>query len=135
MPFARLALAACLSLSAAPAVAQSAVDVTFAPGNFGTMVTGSVTGDDYLDLRLGASAGQEIFAELTVTGSTGNGTMYFNILPPGSTGEAIFIGSMNGNSTVTALPVDGVYTVRLYQMGNDRDTGAITDFALDLSIQ
>ncbi len=135
MTLARLALAAGLALAAAPALAQSAVDVRFAPGTFGTMVTGSVTGSDYLDLRLGASAGQEIFAELTATGSTGNGTIMFNIMPPGSTWETIFLGSNEGNSTVTPLPVDGVYTIRIYQMGNDRDTGATTDFALDLSIQ
>ena len=128
------ALALALSL-AAPALAQDRIPVQFAPGNFGTMVSGTIIGDEYVDYMLGARAGQEMFVELSVIDSNGSGTIYFNILPPGSTGEAIYNGSMEGNSTTVALPANGDYAIRVYHMGNDRDTGKTTGFTIDLSIQ
>jgi hypothetical protein len=127
-------LAAFLCL-AAPAMSQERVMVQFAPGNYGAMVSGSVTGRDYVDYILGARAGQDMFVELTVTESDGNGSVYFNILPPGSSGEAIYNGSMEGNSTTVDLPTRGDYAIRVYQMGNDRDTGKTSAFNIDISIQ
>lgn len=115
--------------------AQTSEQVQFAPGNYGTMVSGSVTGDAYVDYVLRAGAGQQMFAELTVRSSTGSGVAYFNILPPGSDGAAIYVGSMDGNSALIDLPANGAYKIRVYQMGNDRDAGKTTDFNLDLSIQ
>jgi hypothetical protein len=129
------AVAAVSVLFSAPAFAQERVQVQFAPGNFGTMVTGEVTGDGYVDYLLGASAGQEMFVELVVTGSTGSGVVYFNILPPGSDGVAIYNGSIDGTTTTVTLPENGDYAIRVYQMGNDRDTGARAEFRIDLSIQ
>ena len=119
----------------ASASAQSSVPVRFEPGNFGTMVEGTVNGPSYTDYTLRARAGQEMFAELTVADSTGFGSAYFNVLPPGSTGVAIFIGSVEGRTARITLPEGGIYTIRVYLMGNDRDTGARVDFNLDLSIQ
>lgn len=118
-----------------PVWAQDSTPVQFAPGNFGTMLEGQVTGSGYVDYTLVARAGQEMFAELAVARTTGFGTAYFNILPPGSAGEAIFIGSTDGRTARITLPEDGTYTLRVYLMGNDRDTGAEVDFNLDLSIQ
>ncbi|MDP5216486.1 hypothetical protein Q5Y75_04595 [Ruegeria sp. 2205SS24-7] len=129
-----LGLLACLL--AAPSVqAQMTADVKFAPGNYGTMVNGTITGDEYFDYRLGANAGQKMFVELQATDTNGNGTIYFNILPPGSDGEAIYIGSINGNSTTIDLPDSGDYTIRVYLMGNDRDTDKTVGYNIDLSIQ
>lgn len=127
-----LATALCL---AAPALAQDRIPVQFAPGNFGTTVSGRIIGHDYIDYLLGARAGQEMFVELNVTDSNGNGTVYFNILPPGSTGEAIYNGSIEGNTTTVGLPANGDYAIRVYQMGNDRDTGRTSGFTIDISIQ
>lgn len=123
------------TLLAHPLWAQESVDVQFAPGNFGTMVEGQITGDAYIDYRLGAQAGQEMFIDLQVAQSDGNGTIYFNLLPPGSDGVAIYNGSINGNTTTADLPEDGTYTIRVYLMGNDRDAGATVDYRIDLSIQ
>ena len=128
-------LALALAASATLLAAQTVSDVQFAPGNFGTMVSGTIIGDEYIDYRLGAKAGQEMFVELTVTDSNGNGIVYFNILPPGSDGEAIYNGSTLGNTTTVDLPEDGTYSIRVYQMGNDRDTGKTSGFNIDLSIQ
>ncbi len=115
--------------------AQMSADVKFQPGNFGTTVSGTITGDEYFDYRLGANAGQEMFAELEVSDTNGNGVIYFNILPPGSDGTALYIGSINGNTAKIELPENGTYTIRVYLMGNDRDTGKTVGYNLDLSIQ
>jgi len=128
-------LAFALIMPLAPASAQMSADVQFERGNFGTMVSGTITGDDYFDYKLRAKGGQEIFAELNVIDTNGNGSINFNILPPGSTNEALYNGSVEGNSALVDLPSDGVYTIRVYLMGNDRDTGATVGYNIDLSIQ
>ena len=120
---------------ALPASAQMAADVHFQTGNFGTMVSGTITGDEYFDYRLGARGGQEMFVSLQVGGTNGTGTAYFNILPPGSDGVAIYNSSINGNDTTVKLPEDGTYTIRVYLMGNDRDAGKTVGYNVDLSIQ
>ena len=127
-----LTLAFLIPLSAS---AQTVANVEFPPGDYGTMVSGKVTGHEYLDYRLGARAGQKMFVELTVAGSNGNGTVYFNILPPGSKDVAIYNSSIDGNSTIITLPKSGTYAIRVYQMGNDKDAGKTSRFNVDLSIQ
>ena len=129
-----LCLAAFAPMEAARA--QRSSQVQFKPGNYGTMVSGTVTGREYIDYKLTANQGQKLFAELAVRNTNGNGTAYFNILPPGSTGEAIYIGHMNdAKSTTVTLPTSGTYTIRVYLMGNDKDAGKTVGFNLDLSIQ
>ena len=61
--------------------------------------------------------------------------IYFNIMPPGSTWEAIFVGSRDGNSAKVQLPKTGDYIIRLYLMGNDRDTDKTVGYKLDVSIR
>jgi len=125
-----------LAFAAAPALAQMTADVKFQPGNYGTMVSGTIKGDEYFDYKLGAKAGQEMFVELKVDGTNGNGTAYFNILPPGSDGVAIFDGSMSADGTAKIqLPEDGTYTIRVYLMGNDKDSGKTVGYNVDISIQ
>jgi hypothetical protein len=62
--------------------AQRSSQVQFKPGNFGTMVSGTITGREYIDYKLSARKGQKMSAELAVSSTNGNGTVYFNILPP-----------------------------------------------------
>lgn len=124
-----------LLLAALPASAQMAAEVKFQPGNYGTMVSGTITGDEYFDYRLGAQSGQQLFAELTVADTNGSGVIYFNVLPPGSDGVALYNGSISGNATTVDLPESGDYTIRVYLMGNDRDSGKTVGYNLDLSIQ
>ncbi|WP_299639983.1 hypothetical protein [uncultured Ruegeria sp.] len=133
--FGRL-LVSVLLVAVAPVVsAQMSAEVQFQPGNYGTMVRGTISGDEYFDYTLGAKAGQEMFADLQVSDTNGNGVIYFNILPPGSDGVAIYNGSIDGNTARINLPDDGDYTIRVYLMGNDRDTGKTVGYNLDLSIQ
>lgn len=129
-------LGAGLALVAQGAAAQQSEEVSFAPGNYGTMITGTIVGHEYRDYRLGAQAGQELFVDLKVTQTDGFGIAYLNILPPGSDDVAIYVGSMDEDSTETVpLPEDGTYTIRVYLMGNDRDAGASVSYAIDVSIQ
>lgn len=119
-----------------PALAQRSSTVQFKPGNFGTMVSGTITGREYIDYKLSASKGQKMFAELAVSGTNGNGSAFFNILPPGSKGEAIYVGHTdNDKSALVKLPANGVYTIRVYLMDNDKDAGKTVGFNLDISIQ
>ena len=119
MKIARLAsrfATACLLLAASPwAMATSAIEskpLHFAKGMSSATVKGSLKGDQTVDYKLRAQAGQTMTVAL-VTSNTAN---YFNVLPPGSKDEAIFIGSTSGNDWTGALPTDGEYTIRVYLM-------------------
>ncbi len=113
-----------------PLGAQERETVRFEAGNDNAAVEASVTGDGYRDYVLGASAGQTMGVSLVTDGSA-----YFNILPPGSAGEAIYNSSVDGNdATGIALPASGDYTVRVYLMGADEDEGRTVPFTLSMSI-
>ena len=136
MKKALLAAALLTAFATGPSLAQMAADVKFKSGNYGTTVSGTIVGDEYFDYRLGAKRGQEMFVELKVDGTNGNGSAYFNILPPGSDGVAIYNGSTSADGTARIeLPEDGTYTIRVYLMGNDRDTGKTVGYNVDISIQ
>jgi hypothetical protein len=60
--------------------------------------------------------------------------VYHNVLPPGSTGEALFVGSVSGNSSSTQLPASGEYTMRVYQMGHAASSGKRSNFTLEVAI-
>ena len=118
----------------APA-SSNAAKVEFKPGTSGLTLEGAVRGNEYFDYSLGANAGQTMNVDLRVDGTNGNGTIYFNILPPGSRGEAIYVGSRDGTSATVRLPQSGEYVIRLYLMGNDRDTGKTVGYDLGVSIR
>lgn len=119
-----------------PVHAQDTAKVHFAAGASSTTVNGSVVGRDYVDYVIGARAGQTMTASLKVDGTNGNGTVYFNVLPPGSDNEAIFIGSMSDDGRANVrLPQNGDYKIRVYLMGNDRDTGKTVGYSIDIAIR
>jgi hypothetical protein len=129
------AIAILLAAFIGPAAAQQSADVQFKAGNYGTMLSGAIRGDEYFDYKLRGKAGQKMFVSLSVRDTNGNGSAYFNILPPGSDNAAIFIGSSEGRSTTTTLPKSGEYTIRVYLMGNDRDASKTVGYNVDVSIQ
>lgn len=125
-----IALAAVLGIGVATSgLAASVTRVEFAKGNDNAALDGKVTGNDYADYVLGAKAGQTMSVSLIT-----QGTAYFNILPPGSDGEAIYIGSMDGSDATIKLPTDGDYTVRVYLMGDDKDSGKTVAYTLSFTI-
>lgn len=123
-------LALTAALAAAPAHSQSRESVRFAAGNDNAAVESAVTGGQYRDYVLGARAGQTMAVSLITEGSA-----YFNILPPGSTGEAIYNSSINGNdATGIRLPATGDYTIRVYLMGADDSERRTIPFTLSMGI-
>ncbi|HRW15401.1 MAG: hypothetical protein KDJ78_12935 [Rhodobacteraceae bacterium] len=118
-----------LVLASGMVLAQSSERVRFAAGNDNAAVEAEVTGDAYRDYVLGAAAGQTMAVSLIT-----DGTAYFNILPPGSDGAAIFVGSNDGMDASVELPDTGDYTIRVYLMGNDKDSGQTVPFTLSMTI-
>ncbi|MEM7074574.1 MAG: hypothetical protein AAGA28_13145 [Pseudomonadota bacterium] len=114
--------------------AQTSIPVKFETGADSATLNGTIVGDEYIDYVLGASAGQKMNVGLTVDATNGSGVVYFNILPPGSDGVAIYNGSIDGNDAFIELPENGDYTIRIYQMGNDRDAGKTSGFVLGVGI-
>ena len=130
-----IAIATVLVACAGPAAAQRSADVQFKAGNFGTMLSGTITGDEYFDYKLRANAGQEMSVSLSVTGTNGSGSAFFNILPPGSDNVAIYNSSNGDQTTTVKLPESGEYKIRVYLMGNDSDAGKTVGYNIDVSIQ
>jgi hypothetical protein len=126
MPRLSLVLAGLLALAplAQPVLAQDQARVEFEKGNDNAAINGTIVGDEYIDYLLGAKKGQTMAVSLIPGESNGNGTIYFNVMPPGSAGEAIYNGSIDGlDATGIVLPKDGDYVIRVYQMGDDADSG------------
>lgn len=123
-------------LCAYNAGAQTVSEVHFDKGKSSAILSGSVSGHEYVDYVLGANADQVMSVSLTVDGTNGSGTVYFNILPPGSDGVAIFNGSMEPERRGDVrLPETGNYTIRVYLMGNDKDTDKTVGYTVSVAIR
>jgi hypothetical protein len=130
-----VALVLAVSLGPVAVMAQDTARVEFEAGNDNAAIYGTIVGDGYIDYLLGARAGQTMAVSLIPGESNGIGNVYFNVLPPGSMGEAIYNGSIDGlDATGLTLPADGDYTIRVYQMGNDADTGVTSAFTISVGI-
>jgi hypothetical protein len=98
----------------APAQAADAIrqeTVQFAKGASEATIKGVLKGDQTVDYRVRAGAGQT----LTVALKGSNAQNYFNILPPGSADVAMYVGQ-DGGGYKGVLPTDGDYAVRVYLM-------------------
>ncbi len=104
--------------------------VQFAKGETGSSIEGRIQGGEIVDYLLGARAGQRMNVHLT-TDHTAN---YFNILAPGETEAAIFIGSVKGNRFKGILPSNGEYTIRVYLMRSAARRDETGNYKLDISI-
>lgn len=126
-----LALAAAAMITApmaAPVMAQVVSRITFAKGNDNASVKGTIKGKAYRDYKLRVGNGQKLSVSIT------KGQPYFNILPPGSTGEAVFIGSSEGNDAVGIPTVAGDYTIRVYLMGGAQTSGKAYPYTLSVAV-
>jgi len=124
------ALAACapVTWSATPEIRQE--QVQFDKGRTGASAKGSLRGRQAVDYRLAARAGQIMDVALT----TNRSTAYFNVLPPGPGGKAIFVGSNNGDRYSGAVAADGEYTIRVYQLGDAAARDLVTTYRLDIDL-
>ncbi|PWR01671.1 hypothetical protein DKT77_16235 [Meridianimarinicoccus roseus] len=130
-------LCACLALSLpGPAPAQERAAIRFATGANSATVADALNGRDYRDYVLVARQGQTLSFTLEATGGDGHGSVYANVLPPGSDGVAILVGSSlpDGNGSVV-LPESGDYVLRVYLMGNDRDAAKTVEYVLEPRIE
>ncbi|MCE3002833.1 MAG: hypothetical protein LW860_09070 [Xanthomonadaceae bacterium] len=120
-------LAACAVMLADGAMAQAprSEPLRFDDGGTVAVASGRVTGSDRIDLVLEARGGERVVAMLEA-GANG----YFNVLPPGSTGEAIFIGSTSGERFEGTLEQAGEYRFRIYQMRASGRRGESFDYTL-----
>jgi len=97
-----------LNLYAAEGIRK--VPVHFKKGASQASIQGHIKGRETIDYILRARAGQT----MTVNLKTSHPGTYFNLLPPGSSNEAIFIGQVAGSHFEGKLPQDGDYTIRVY---------------------
>lgn len=119
-----------LAMAVAPALAQQKVPVQFARGTSSSTIKGTIKGDQYRDYTVNARDGQT----LSVSLANPDGRAYFNVLPPGSTGEAVFIGSTSGNSFRGPVPGTGNTTIRVYQMRATARRGETASYTLTIGV-
>ena len=93
-------------------------------------IKGSLKGDQIVDYKLRARAGQTMSVAL----KTSNNANYFNVLPPGSKDVAIFVGSTSGNEWTGTLEADGEYTVRVYLMRSAGRRNETANYTLTVGI-
>jgi len=122
-------------LAAANSMALAAADIEtrpiqFAKGASSATVKGTIKGDQTIDYTVRASAGQT----MTVSLKTSNASNYFNVLPPGSTGEAIFVGSSGGNRWQGVLATGGEYKIRVYLMRNAARRNETAKYSLTVGV-
>ena len=131
-----IASALCAALWAGSAFAQETVDIRFEPGANSAEISGTIIGDEYIDYVLGARGGQTMVVSLAVTGTNGNGSAFFNILPAGQDYGGPYTGSMDDdNLAEVTVPSDGDWAIRVYLMGNDRDAGKTVGYSINVFIQ
>ena len=99
--------------------------VQFAKGASSAVIKGQLKGDAMVDYVVRAAAGQTLSVKLQKT----NAQNYFNVMPPGSTGSAMFVGDSGENYT-GVLPADGDYIVRVYLMRPAARRGEISNYTL-----
>ncbi|MCJ2178583.1 hypothetical protein [Novosphingobium album (ex Hu et al. 2023)] len=116
---------------AVPALAQIiTTNVQFPRGTTGTTVSGTIKGRQIRDYVVRASAGQVMSVRMR-----GARIVYFNIMPPGSQGEAIFVGSSSGDSFTGTLPKSGPYKIRVYQMRATARRGEVDSYRLSIDVK
>jgi hypothetical protein len=99
--------------------------VQFAKGASSAVIKGQLKGDATVDYLVRAAAGQTLSVKLQKT----NAQNYFNVMPPGSTGSAMFVGD-SGENYSGVLPADGDYIVRVYLMRPAARRGESSNYTL-----
>jgi hypothetical protein len=124
-----------LAMTLSTAMAQDRVDIRFKPGATSTTINGTIRGAEYIDYVLNARGGQKMVVSLTVTGTNGHGSAYFNILPAGKDYGGPYTGSSDDDRRAEiTIPSDGDWAIRVYLMGNDRDTDKTVGYSIDVYI-
>ncbi|MDQ1303097.1 MAG: hypothetical protein QG595_1080 [Pseudomonadota bacterium] len=122
-----------LGATASSAVAAGPIEsrpIEFANGASSATISASLKGEQTIDYKLRARAGQRMSVKL----KSSNAANYFNVLPPGSQDVAIFVGSSDGNEWSGSLETDGEYTVRVYLMRSAARRNETASYTLTVGI-
>jgi hypothetical protein len=125
-----VSFAAAVLVTSAPTAAQQKIPVQFAKGTSAATMKGTIKGDQFRDYMINARAGQT----LAVTLANPDGQAFFNVMPPGSAGEAVFNGSTSGNSFRGPVPGNGTTTIRVYQMRATARRGEVANYTLTVGV-
>ncbi|MCL7408152.1 SH3 domain-containing protein [Marivivens donghaensis] len=114
------------------------VDVEFAAGTTGTVISDRLVGREVVLYHLGAEAGQVLDLSL----QSSNAATYFNVYAPGSgPGDAaLAVSSLTSDSVPdlnqfsATLPVSGDYTVMVYLYRAAARRDGVAEYTLDISI-
>ena len=109
---------------------RSVKEVRFEKGRSSTVIKGRIQGYGDVDYRLRAGAGQTL--KVRMTGS--NGANYFNVIAPGAGDVAMYVGQTDDNSFDAVLPIEGVYTLRVYLMRAAARRNETSNYTLDISV-
>lgn len=118
------------AVQAAPDPDRRVQSILFSPGESSTTIKGTLTGRAYVDYQLKANAGQT----LKVSMHPSNRSNYFNILPPDSKDDAMFIDGAGDSIFESLLPDDGIYTVRVFLVRSAARRKEHSDFTLSIAL-
>jgi hypothetical protein len=104
--------------------------VQFEPGASSATIEGSIKGYETIDYILNAKEGQY----MNVSMATKNGANYFNILEPGETEVAIFVGSSSGNQFEGVTKKSGDYKIRVYLMRSAARRNEVANYRLEIIV-
>jgi hypothetical protein len=104
--------------------------VRFEQGATSATVEGTIKGYESVDYVLNARKGQ--YANISM--ATRHGATYLNIIPPGESDVAIFVGSTSGNQYEGTLPATGDYKVRVYMMRSAARRDEVADYRLEMIV-
>lgn len=113
-----------------PATAQQQTVVAFAKGASSAVLKGSIRGAGDHSYVVAARAGQT----LTVDFKPSNASAYFNVLAPGSNGEAMFVGSTSGNRFSGRLAMSGRHIVQVYLMRSAARRNEVASYTLTIGV-
>jgi hypothetical protein len=125
-----LSAALLVPLYGSQVAAQTVVPVQFAQGVSSSTINGAIRGQVYTDYRI-VIGGRQV---LSVTPHPTAGSPYFNVMEPGSTGEAIYNSSIGEQRYSGTTAHNGAYTIRVYQMRASGRRGEVARFQLSVSV-
>lgn len=130
LPWIVLAIAA--ATLPVPAAAQTQQKVQFAKGATSTRINGTIRGRNYIDYIVNARSGQQLSVSMT----SKNTAAYFNLIEPGQTDVAFYVGS---NSTPLnrfdgTIPSTGDMRVRVYLYRAAARRNEVANYRLSISI-
>jgi len=130
-----LIAAAALGLFALVAHAEDDIrreNVQFSKGASDATIKARIKGRETVDYVLSAKAGQS----MTVNFKTSNRMAYFNVLPPDTGKEALFVGASaaDGSRVQLALPEDGQYTIRVYLIRAAARRNETSNYTLNVAV-